>query len=198
MAPSWDLLVVVTYIQYIHSTEFLFAERKHQAAPQMKTFTKGILSIHYAMLLGLVNGKIILHCSLHFLMMVRANNTWANGHNLGQLYRLMEKLAAEREAWVSAGNKFRLVVLSYPINNLNTIIASHSALALLYLLSNYFLKVFSDIVCVSREKIKRNTQVWNSVWSFFLTDILLYTFTYYLHCMQYYVSYVAVMYCIVF
>ena len=70
--PSWDLLVVVTYI---HSTGFLFAERKHQAAPQMKTFTKGILSIHYAMLLGLVNGKIILHCSLHFLMMVRANNT---------------------------------------------------------------------------------------------------------------------------
>ena len=60
---------------YIHSTGFLFAERKHQAAPQMKTFTKGILSIHYAMLLGLVNGKIILHCSLHFLMMVRANNT---------------------------------------------------------------------------------------------------------------------------
>ena len=94
------LLLLHTYIQYIHSTEFLFAERKHQAAPQMKTFTKGILSIHYAMLLGLVNGKIILHCSLHFLMMVRANNTWANGHNLGQLYRLMEKLAAEREAWV--------------------------------------------------------------------------------------------------
>ena len=196
MAPSWDLLVVVTYIQYIHSTEFLFAERKHQAAPQMKTFTKGILSIHYAMLLGLVNGKIILHCSLHFLMMVRANNTWANGHNLGQLYRLMEKLAAEREAWVSAGNKFRLVVLSYPINNLNTNCVAQCIGALISAIKLFLKSIFR--YCVFLRKKSRKTQVWNSVWSFFLTDILLYTFTYYLHCMQYYVSCVAVMYCIVF